>query len=69
MVIKNMELMHKCCPQHLRMGTARMKEDKETEDNYEQERVNIKSKMRTKYRSEVVIVGQTSWSTSRHFHF
>ena len=29
MVIGNVELMHECFPKHLRMGTARMKYDKE----------------------------------------
>ena len=28
----SMELMHECCPQHFCMGTARMKEDNETEE-------------------------------------
>ena len=32
MAIENEELMHECSPEHLRMGTARWKEDKETEE-------------------------------------
>ena len=27
---KNVELMHKCSPEHLRMGTLRLKQDKDT---------------------------------------
>ena len=33
MVIGNGELMHECFPKHLRMGTARMKYDKETDED------------------------------------
>ena len=33
MAIGNVELMHKCFPKHSRMGTERMKYDKETERN------------------------------------
>ena len=32
MAIGNEELMHACFPKHSRMGTARMKEDKGTEE-------------------------------------
>ena len=32
MSIENEELMHECPPEHLRMGTARWKYDKETEE-------------------------------------
>ena len=32
MAIGNGELMHECFPKHLRMGTARMKLDEETEE-------------------------------------
>ena len=32
MAIGNVELMQECFPKHFRMGTAWMKEDKETED-------------------------------------
>ena len=32
MAIGNVELMHECFPKHLRMGTVRMKYDKETEE-------------------------------------
>ena len=32
MAIGNGELMHECFPKHLRMGTSRMKEDKETDE-------------------------------------
>ena len=33
MAIENGELMHECFPKHLRMGTARMKEDNETDED------------------------------------
>ena len=32
MAIRNGELMHECFPKHARMGTARMKSDKETRE-------------------------------------
>ena len=32
MVMMNGELLHECSPKHPRKGTARMKQDKETED-------------------------------------
>ena len=32
MGIRNREVMHECFPKHLRMGTARMKRDKETKE-------------------------------------
>ena len=32
MTIGNKKLMHECFPKHLRMGTARMKLDRERED-------------------------------------
>ena len=32
MAIENEELMHECFPKHRRMGTARMKLDKETDE-------------------------------------
>ena len=33
MAIGNGELMHECFPKHLRMGTARIKQDKETDED------------------------------------
>ena len=36
-----MELMHKCSPEHLHMGTARLKGNKETEE-VKQKRVKMK---------------------------
>ena len=41
MVIENVELKQECFPKHLRMGTARVKEGKETEEEGKQERVQI----------------------------
>ena len=38
---ENVKLLHDCCAQHERMRTARMKEDKETEEEDEQKIVNI----------------------------
>ena len=35
MVIGNVELMHECFLKHSRMGTARMKEDEETDEEGE----------------------------------
>ena len=32
MGVENGELMHECFPKHSRMGTARMKQDKETDN-------------------------------------
>ena len=39
-----MKLVHEYCPRHLLMGTARMKEDKEAEDEDKQKRVIKKIK-------------------------
>ena len=41
MAIENGELMHECFPKHLRMGTARMNEDKETEEDDKQKLVKM----------------------------
>ena len=40
MAIEKVELTHECFPKHLRMGTARMKESKETEEG-KQKRVKM----------------------------
>ena len=46
MAIENEELMHKWSQKHLRMGTARMKEYKETEEEGQQKIVKMeKSKL------------------------
>ena len=37
---KNVELMHECFPKHLHMGTARVKEDEETEGEGKQKNVD-----------------------------
>ena len=47
MAIENGLLMHECFPKHLRMGTAK-KEDKETEEEDKQKRVEIENKVGTK---------------------
>ena len=51
MAIGNGELMHECFPKHLRMGTARMKQDKETDEGGKKRGVSMeKSKAGTKKR-------------------
>ena len=37
----NVKLVLECSPEHLSMGTARMKKDKETEEECKKNRVNI----------------------------
>ena len=41
MAIDNLELMRECSPEHLHMGTAKFKWDKETEEEGKQKRVKI----------------------------
>ena len=49
MATEKLELMQECFPKHLRMGTARMKEDKETKEEGKQKIVKMeKSKVVTK---------------------
>ena len=48
MAIENGKLMHESFPKHLRMGTARMKEHKETEQENKQKGVKMESKVGTK---------------------
>ena len=49
MAIGNGELMHECFPKHSRMGTARMKLDKETGEGGKKRGVSMeKSKAGTK---------------------
>ena len=53
MAIENMELMHECSPKHLRMGTARLKEEKESEEEGKK-RMNVeRTTADTKIRSAV----------------
>ena len=40
MAIGNWEFMHECFPKHSRMGTARMKKDKETDEEGKKRGVN-----------------------------
>ena len=52
MAIGNGELMHECFPKHWRMGTARMKEDKETDEEDKNRGVSAeRTKADTKKRS------------------
>ena len=39
--IENVKLVHECCPQHLGIGAARIKEDEETERVGKERRENI----------------------------
>ena len=41
MAIGKGELMHVCFPKHLRMGTARMKQDKETDEGGKEKGVSM----------------------------
>ena len=41
MTIGNEELMHECSPKHLRMGTARMKQDNETDEDTQKRGVSM----------------------------
>ena len=51
MAMGNVKLMHKCFLKHLRMGTARMKKAKETEERW-QIRLNMeRSKVGTQEKS------------------
>ena len=58
MAVENAELMHEFFLKHLRMGTARMKEDKETEEG-KQKRVIME---RSSYSKNELILPQ-QWST------
>ena len=52
MAIEYWELMHECFPKYLRMGTARMKEDKETEEEDKQKGVAMeRNKVGTNWKS------------------
>ena len=42
MATGNEELMHDCCPQHLRMGTERIKYNKDTEEERKRVTVTLK---------------------------
>ena len=54
MAIENGELMHECFPKHLRMGTARTKRDKETDEDGKKRGVSMeKAKRGTNKRSPV----------------
>ena len=48
MAIVNMELAYECFPEHSRMGTARMKQDKETDEGGKKIGASIFSKVGTK---------------------
>ena len=48
MAIGNVELVHECFPEHWRMGTARMKQDKETDEGGKKRGASIFSKAGTK---------------------
>ena len=46
-LLENEQLVHECFPKDLRMGTARMNEDKVTEEEDKQESVKIESRVST----------------------
>ena len=48
MAIGNVELVHECFPEHSRMGTASMKQDKETGEGGKKRGASIFSKAGTK---------------------
>ena len=41
MAIGKMDVMHECFPEHLRMGIARMRYDKDTEEECTKRRANM----------------------------
>ena len=43
MAIENGELRYECFPKHFRMGTARLKQDNETEEESKKRRINEES--------------------------
>ena len=46
MALGNKELMHECFPKHLRMGTPRMKQDKETNKESKKRGVSMEKSKR-----------------------
>ena len=48
MAIENLKLIHECSPEHMRMGTATLISDKETEEESKQKRVNMESEVSIK---------------------
>ena len=46
MAIGNWVLMHECFPKHLRMGTARMKQDNETDEDGQKRGVSMEKVQR-----------------------
>ena len=70
MAIENGELKHECFPKHLRMGTARLKLDNETEEESKNRRMNVeRSTADTKTRSPVgslcLVQSRQSFTTVR----
>ena len=43
MAIEIVKLMHECCPEYLRMVTARLEQEKETEEEGKQKTLNTES--------------------------
>ena len=48
MAIEDGEHMHDCFPKHLPMGTARLKQDNETEEESKMRRMNVEEVQRTR---------------------
>ena len=53
MAIGNKKLMHECFPKHSRTGTARMKQDKETDDEAKKRGVNTERSKAGRKKKEV----------------
>ena len=46
--------MHECSPEHLRMGTARLKKDSETEEEGKKRRMNVERSIQQTLEKEVM---------------
>ena len=67
MAIGHGELMHECFPKHSRMGTARTKQDKHTDEEGKKRGVSMeRSKAGTKKRSRRPITSQSKYNDNKH---
>ena len=65
MAIGNEELMHECFPKHTRVGTARMKKDKETDEEGEKRDVSMeRSKASRKEKRSLVDLNYPNQNTT-----
>ena len=60
--IGNGELMHECFPKHLRMGTARMKLDKETDEEWKKRGVSMEWSKASTNKKKCSAGSTTTWS-------